>query len=120
MSHLRLLNKVFLLLLAADAGVLTNLILRDLAATFDTICQIPAQQINLGIPDPPLEWFKPCQSGRTRLIQLGHFPSHLGGPVLGPILSIIDLRLCVFTFNFRCYSGVTHIFLSVIELKFIL
>lgn len=77
------------LLMAADSGFLTILILLDLNAAFDTI----------GFSDTPLHWYKSYLSGRTQFVQLKSFRSHFSplssgvpqGSVLGPLLFIIYL-----------------------------
>ena len=89
------------LLMAADAGQLTILILLDLSAAFDSISQtiLIDPLVSLGISDTPLDWFKSYLCGRTQFVQLKKCRSHSSplssgvpqGSVLGPLLFIIYL-----------------------------
>uniref|UniRef100_A0A3P9M2T6 Reverse transcriptase domain-containing protein n=1 Tax=Oryzias latipes TaxID=8090 RepID=A0A3P9M2T6_ORYLA len=89
------------LLIAADSGLLTILILLDLSAAFDTISHsILLQRLSfLGISSIPLCWFQSYLSDRTQFIHLKSFksqPSSVSsgfpqGSVLGPLLFITYL-----------------------------
>lgn len=65
------------LLMAADSGLLTTLILLDLSAAFDTICHTTLlnRLSSIGITHTPLNWLKSYLSGRTQFIQLKSFKS---------------------------------------------
>ncbi len=60
------------LLLAADSGLLTILVLLDLTAAFDTVSHeiLLDRLVSIGITGTPLSWFRSYLSGRTQCIQL--------------------------------------------------
>lgn len=116
------------LLVSADSGASTILVLLDLSAAFDTVCHsilINRLERWLGITGTVLNWFKSYLTDRTQFVALGNNKSELGqvchgvpqGSVIGPILfSVYMLPLGQiirkYGLGYHFYADDTQIYIS--------
>ena len=110
------------LLMPANIGALSILLLLDLSAAFDTVSHsiLLSRLHDLGIRGTVLEWFKSYLTDRKQFVTLGGHTSHTSvvtqgvpqGSVLGPLLFIVYMLplghiIRSFKLNFHCNADDT-------------
>lgn len=118
------------LLMTADAGSPSLLILLDLSAAFDTVDHtilLDRLHHTVGLSGTALQWFQSYLSGRTECVMLGGCKSRLStvtcgvpqGSVLGPILFTIYMLplghvISRHGLSFHCYADDTQLYIKTV------